>query len=279
MNIEPLTGTLGAEVTGLDLNRLTPGLIQQLEQAFHKHQVLAIRDQQLSPGQLATLTEQLGGFGETPYLQGMSDYPDVVPIVKEAAEQSQHSFGACWHTDFTFQHQPPSRTLLYGVDVPSTGGDTLFCNLYAAYEALSPGLQIALASLRAVHSAVRSYGPDATLKDHMENMTITNETTEPEEIAHPVIRTHPVTGKKALWVNPTYTIRFSGMTVAESEPLLNYLNSFAVQPGFTCRVKWRKGTLTMWDNRCTQHCATSDYRGERREMWRTTVAGEVPTAA
>ena len=200
----------------------------------------------------------------------------MVPIIKEAGEKSPYTFGAGWHTDFTFQDHPPSRTLLYAVDTPPAGGDTLYANLYDAWSALSPALQTTLAQLRAVHSAVRSYGPQATLKDHLEHMTITNEATEPRTVSHPVVRTHPVTGRPALWINPTYTIRFENMTEAESAPLLDFLNKVAVSPSHTCRVTWQPGTLTMWDNRCTQHCATSDYQGHRREMLRTTVAGEVP---
>ena len=225
-----------------------------------------------------TLTHRFGGPGETLYLTGLTDFPDVVPVIKEADERSPLTFGAGWHTDFTFQSKPPARTLLYAVDTPDVGGDTLYANLYAAWESLSEGMQSALRPLRAIHSATRSYGPDATLKNHMENMTITNETEEPETMSHPVVRRHPVTGREALWINPTYTLRFKNMTTAESEPLLNYLNGHIVNPGFCCRVKWLPGSLTMWDNRCTQHCATSDYAGSRREMWRTTTAGETPSA-
>ncbi|MDZ7683974.1 MAG: TauD/TfdA family dioxygenase [Gammaproteobacteria bacterium] len=222
------------------------------------------------------LTERLGGIGETPYLTGLDAFPDVVPIIKEADEKSALTFGAGWHTDFTFQALPPSRTLLYGVDVPPAGGDTLYTNLYRAYDALSPGMKRLLDGLTAIHSSTRSYGPKAKMKDHLEHMKIENDTDEPATQEHPVVRTHPDTGRKALWVNPVYTIRFKDMSEAESAPLLKYLNDFAVNPSFTCRVRWEPGTLTMWDNRCTQHCATSDYQGHRREMLRTTVAGDPP---
>ena len=276
MIIKPLTGALGAEVTGIDLTSMTSAEEEALEQAFLEHLVLSIRDQDLTAQSLLDLTLQLGGVGETTYITGLPDYPDVVPVIKEATEKSPVTFGAGWHTDFTFQRCPPSRTLLYAVDVPPTGGDTLYCNLYRAYELLSSGLADALGDLTTIHSAVRSYGPKATLKDHMENMVITNEVNEPEEMEHPCIRVHPVTGNKALWVNPVYTIRFKDMSEAESKPLLDYLNALAVNPSLTCRVTWRPGTLTMWDNRCTQHCATSDYSAHRREMLRTTVAGDQP---
>ena len=276
MTITPLTGALGAEIENINLKTMSAEEEAALEQAFLDHLVLCIRGQSLDPKSMQELTERLGGTGDTPYLQGLQDYPDVVPLIKEADEKSPHTFGAGWHTDFTFQALPPSRTILYAVEVPEAGGDTLYCNLYRAVELLSPGLLSILENLTAIHSAIRSYGPKATLKNHMENMTITNDENTPLEQEHPVIRVHPVTGRKSLWVNPTYTIRFKDMTEAESKPLLNYLNSLVVNPSLTCRVKWAPGTLTMWDNRCTQHCATSDYQGSRREMLRTTVAGDMP---
>ncbi len=278
MIIRPLTGLIGAEITGLDLKNLDESSLEALDRAFADHLVLCIRDQSLTPADLMDLTHLLGGPGETPYLTGLKEYPDVVPVIKEADENSPHTFGAGWHTDFTFQERPPAKTLLYAVETPDAGGDTLYANMYAAYDALSDGMKAALNSLNAVHSATRSYGPQATLKNHLEHMTITNDDREPDTRLHPVIRMHPVTNRPALWINPTYTIRFENMTADESEPLLNYLNQLIVSPQFCCRVRWQPGTLTIWDNRCTQHCATSDYHGHRREMWRTTIAGETPMA-
>ncbi len=278
MIIRPLTGLIGAEITGLDMNDLDEVSLAELDRAFAKHLVLCVRDQSLSPSDLVNITNRLGGPGDTPYLTGLQEYPDVVPVVKEADENSPHTFGAGWHTDFTFQERPPAKTLLYAVDTPVAGGDTLYANLYAAYDALSEGMKTALKSLNAVHSATKSYGPQATLKNHLENMTIINDDQEPDTQIHPVICMHPVTKRPALWINPTYTIRFENMTQEESLPLLDYLNQLIVNPRFCCRVRWEPGTLTLWDNRCTQHCATSDYQGYRREMWRTTVAGQAPIA-
>jgi|TARA_B110000261_G_scaffold162588_1_gene206545 taurine dioxygenase len=278
MIIRPLTGLIGAEITGLDMNDLDEVSLAELDRAFAKHLVLCVRDQSLSPSDLVNITNRLGGPGDTPYLTGLKEYPDVVPVVKEADENSPQTFGAGWHTDFTFQERPPAKTLLYAVDTPVAGGDTLYANLYAAYDALSEGMKTALKSLNAVHSATKSYGPQATLKNHLENMTIINDDQEPDTQIHPVICMHPVTKRPALWINPTYTIRFENMTQEESLPLLDYLNQLIVNPRFCCRVRWEPGTLTLWDNRCTQHCATSDYQGYRREMWRTTVAGQAPIA-
>ena len=266
MIMRPLTGLIGAEITGLDMNTLDEASLEAIDKAFAKHLVLCIRDQALSPANLVDITHLLGEPGDTPYLTGLREYPDVVPVVKEAYENSPHTFGAGWHTDFTFQARPPARTLLYAVDTPAAGGDTLYANMYAAYDALSEGMKTTLKSLNAVHSATRSYGPRATLKNHLEHMTITNDDQEPDAQVHPVICMHPVTKRPALWINPTYTIRFENMTQEESEPLLNYLNQLIVNPQFCCRVRWEPGTLTLWDNRCTQHCATSDYQGYRLSL-------------
>ena len=276
MEIIPIAKSLGAEVIGAQLVNMDVKTFSSIEKAFSRYLVLCFRDQQLGPCDLVNLARKFGGVGETPYLSGLEDYPDVVPIVKEANEKSQHTFGSGWHTDFTFQKKPPARTLLYALDVPPKGGDTLFANLQDAYESLSTGMQESLSRLRALHSSIRSYGPNASLKNHLENMTITNEKEEPGFESHPVIRKHPVTGKPSLWINPTYTIRFDGMTDQESQPLLDYLNDLITEARFTCRVNWKRNSLVMWDNRCTQHSASSDYAGHRREMWRITTAGDTP---
>jgi len=276
MEIIPIAKSLGAEVIGAQLDNMDVKTYSSIEKAFSRYLVLCFRDQQLGPCDLVNLARKFGGVGETPYLSGLEDYPDVVPIVKEANDKSQHTFGSGWHTDFTFQKKPPARTLLYALDVPPKGGDTLFANLQDAYESLSTGMQESLSRLRALHSSIRSYGPNASLKNHLENMTITNEKEEPGFESHPVIRKHPVTGKPSLWINPTYTIRFDGMTDQESQPLLDYLNDLITEARFTCRVNWKRNTLVMWDNRCTQHSASSDYAGHRREMWRITTAGDTP---
>ena len=276
MEIIPIAKSLGAEVIGAQLDNMDVKTYSSIEKAFSRYLVLCFRDQQLGPCDLVNLARKFGGVGETPYLSGLEDYPDVVPIVKEANEKSQHTFGSGWHTDFTFQKKPPARTLLYALDVPPKGGDTLFANLQDAYESLSTGMQESLSRLRALHSSIRSYGPNASLKNHLENMTITNEKEEPGFESHPVIRKHPVSGKPSLWVNPTYTIRFDGMTDQESQPLLDYLNDLITEARFTCRVNWKRNSLVMWDNRCTQHSASSDYAGHRREMWRITTAGDTP---
>ena len=276
MEIIPIAKSLGAEVIGAQLVNMDVKTHSLIEKAFSRYLVLCFRDQRLGPDDLLNLARKFGGVGETPYLSGLENYPDVVPIIKEANEKSQYTFGSRWHTDFTFQKKPPARTLLYALDVPPKGGDTLFANLQDAYESLSTGMQESLSKLRALHSAIRSYGPDASLKNHLENVIITNDKEEPRFESHPVIRKQPVSGKPSLWINPTYTIRFDGMNDQESQPLLDYLNDLVTEERFICRVNWKRNSLVMWDNRCTQHSVSSDYAGRRREMRRITTAGDTP---
>ena len=174
---------------------------------------------------------------------------------------------------------PPSRTFLYAVDCPAVGGDTLFSNLYLAYESLSPGLQGLLEGVRAVHSSAGVYGEGSELDSQLENMKLRKDVGDALSALHPVIRVNPATGKFALWINPLFVSSFEAMSVEESQQILGYLNSIAVTPSYTCRVRWEKGTLVMWDNRCTQHCALSDYSGSRREMWRIEGEHEIPIPA
>ena len=161
MKIRPIAKSLGAEVINAQLVNMNEKTFSSVEKAFSRYLVLCFRDQRLKPSDLTNLAKKFGGVGDTPYLAGLKDYPDVVPILKEANERSHHTFGSGWHTDFTFQKKPPARTLLYAVDVPPKGGDTLFANLQDAYKSLSIGMQESLCRLRALHSSVRSYGPNA----------------------------------------------------------------------------------------------------------------------
>jgi taurine dioxygenase len=198
--------------------------------------------------------------------------------LKEADERKISTFGNAWHSDFSFLEEPPLGSVLYAREVPSHGGDTLFANMYAAYEALSPGMRKMLDGLNAIHAG-KPYGVGGLPKDLAVSRSIGMERNNPEadrETAHPVVRVHPATGRKALFVNSIYTTRFEGMTPAESRPLLNFLYAHAIQPEFTCRLRWRAGDLAVWDNRCTMHYAINDYDGQRRLMHRTTIKGERP---
>lgn len=276
-SIVPATGAIGADVTGIDLTQLGEEGYAELRQALLAHKVLFIRDQSLSVEDLEAVTLRFGEFGREPYVVGMPEHPHVVRVLKEANERTPVVFGGAWHTDWSFQERPPAFTLLYGHDIPPFGGDTLYANLALAYEWLSPKLRAQLETLDAIHSPERAYGAEAKHNDLMENMAVRYGSHDGEVRSHPLVTRHPETGKKVLFVNPAYTSGIKGMRPAESQPLLDYLFGIATQPAFTCRMRWTQGTLAIWDNRSTWHYPVSDYHGMRREMFRTTVVGDVPS--
>lgn len=278
LDVRALTGTFGADVHGVDLSQPLDGATTSaIEAAFAQHQVLAFRDQNLTIDQLEAFALQFGEFGDTPFITPVEDHPNVLRVVREADEAGA-LFGGSWHSDWSFQPAPPSATILYGHEVPGAGGDTVFTNQYLAYETLSPGMKRMLDGVKAVHSARRSYGPQGVFgrPDPKAAMHIQGGEEALATESHPLVRTHPVTGRKLLFVNDVYTIGIEDMNGPESQALLGYLFAHSKQVSFQCRVRWEQGTLTMWDNRCVQHHAISDYSGMRREMFRVTLAGETP---
>lgn len=280
IQIARVSGALGAEVTGIDLSqKLDAETVAMLRAAWMEHQVLFYPGQKISDADLERFTSYFGPFGKEPFVDGIStDHPNVLAVIKEADEKRKANFGGNWHSDWSFQSAPPAGTFLFALQVPPYGGDTMWANQYLAYETLSPGLQRLLDGMEAMHSAKRPYGRQGIYADKSQarSMKIRTGIEAEEEIAHPVVRVHAETGRKALYVNQVYTIRFKNMTTAESAPLLEYLFAHATRPEFICRHRWQQGMLTMWDNRCTQHYAVNDYDGFRRELHRTTCAGEIP---
>lgn len=273
-----MTGRFGADIHGIDLSQPLDGTATAaIESAFAEHSVLAFRDQRLTVEQLEAFALQFGEFGDTPFITPIDGHPNVLAVVREA-DESGALFGGSWHSDWSFQAAPPSATILYGHDVPAAGGDTVFTNQYLAYETLSPGMKRMLDGVRAVHSAERSYGPKGVFgrPDPKAAMHIQGGEQALATQSHPLVRTHAVTGRKVLFVNDVYTIGIEGMFGAESKALLGYLLEHSKQVSFLCRVRWEPGTVTMWDNRCVQHHAINDYPGQRREMYRVTLAGEAP---
>lgn len=274
-----MAGALGADVAGVDLSPpLDDATFGAIERALHEYLVIFFHDQELTPEQHLALTRRFGPISRSPYIKHMDDYPDIIAVLKEADERKISTFGNAWHSDFSFLEEPPLGSVLYAREAPSHGGDTLFANMYAAYEALSPGLRRVLDGLKAIHTG-KPYGVGGVPQDLAVSRSIGIERSKPEadrETAHPVVRVHPATGRKALFVNSIYTTRFEGMTAAESKPLLDFLYAHATQPEFTCRLRWRQGDLAVWDNRCTMHYAINDYDGQRRLMHRTTIKGERP---
>ncbi|MGE0118927.1 MAG: TauD/TfdA dioxygenase family protein [Dongiaceae bacterium] len=279
IEIRPMAGALGADIFGIDLSRpLDDAGFAPIERALHDYLVIFFHGQALTPEQHLAVTRRFGPISRSPYIKHMDEHPDIIAVLKEADERKISTFGNAWHSDFSFLEEPPLGSVLYAREVPSHGGDTLFANMYAAYEALSPGLRRLLDGLNAIHTG-KPYGVDGVSQDLAVSRSIGIERNNPEadrETVHPAVRVHPATGRKALFVNAIYTTRFEGMTTAESKPLLEFLFAHATQPEFTCRLRWRTGDLAVWDNRCTLHYAVNDYDGQRRLMHRTTIKGERP---
>ncbi len=278
IEVRPIAGALGAEVSGVDMNDLGNQAFSDVHQALLDHQVLYFDDQSLDDDQLEELTQRFGPFGITPYVEGMQDHPDIIEVRKDADEVGVLNFGGRWHSDFSFQAMPPSMTLLSARVLPEAGGDTLYADMYGAYEALSDGMKAMLEGRNAMHSAKRSYGTDGrfTKDPNATRMTVHPSKDADKEQSHPIVRTHPETGRKALFVNAVYTVRLEGMTEAESAPVLGFLYDHSTRPEFTCRIRWGEKGLAIWDNRCTQHYAVNDYHGHARIMHRTTCAGDKP---
>ncbi len=283
IEVRPITTALGAEVHGIDLARpLTNKELDTVHQAFLDHQVIFFRDQDISPEQHLDFARKFGELDVHPFAAGLKDYPEIMPVVKEAEDHTKTNFGGKWHSDVTFYEEPALGSILYALDVPKIGGDTLWANMYLAYETLSDGLKKTLDGLEAVHSAKRVYGLNnsRTIRRHKDGSGISMKVQASEEaeaeVSHPVVRTHPETGRKLLFVNANFTERFVGWTEEESLPLLDFLCEHATQPAFTCRFRWQKGSIAFWDNRCTQHLAMNDYHGQRREMHRVTICGDKP---
>jgi taurine dioxygenase len=277
MRIEPVAGGLGAEISGVDLARIDDATFEKIRRAFTDRLVLFFLDQSLSPEDQVTLTRRFGPVLRVPYVAHLKEHPDVIAVLKEAEERQISTFGNAWHSDFSFLEEPPAGSLLHSLDVPSYGGDTLWSNMYTAYETLSEGMRRMLEGLKAIHTG-KPYGRQGGVGiQGSRSIQITRGDPEADrETAHPVVRTHPESGRKALFVNAIYTTRFEGMTEAESRPLLDFLFEHAIRPEFTCRFRWSPGALAIWDNRCTLHYAVNDYDGSRRLLHRTTFAGERP---
>jgi taurine dioxygenase len=277
ISVNRISGALGAEVSGVDLSqKLDDEVIGEIRQALTENCVIFFRDQKLTSEQHLAFGRRFGELQIHEFVEGMADNAEILEVRKEADEA--RNFGSGWHTDVSYLERPSLGSVLYARDVPAVGGDTLFANQYLAYETLSDGLKTLLDDMTAVHSARRPYGLNAMSRYGAgeRSMKYLYSDNAHGEIEHPVIRTHVETGRKCLYVNGTFTIRFKDMAEEESAPLLHYLYQHAVRPEFTCRFRWEKGSIAFWDNRCVQHNAINDYHGQRRVMHRVTIEGERP---
>lgn len=299
ITVTPLAAAMGAGIAGVDLSNLRDAEFAEIEDALYRHKMIYFRDQPISHADQESFTLRFGEFGTDAYTAGLTEHPNVQPVIKEAETRVRMIFGEGWHTDSPFLARPPAISILRGVDVPPYGGDTIWANTSLAYDHLSDGMKAMLAPLRIHMSATDVV--EALERVKREQSALDSDPTKSDSFAklaggdarkdedaarqrramidgsyHPLVRTHPVTGKKALYVDETYSQGFDGLTRDESRPLLAFLVAHVTRPSFTCRLRWKKHTLALWDNRSCIHHAFNDYDGYRREMYRTTVMGEPP---
>ena len=271
IEVRPIAGALGAEIHGVEIARPLDGeVVSEIRRALFDHLVIFFRDQKVTPPEQLAFAQRFGQPMEYPQLKGLPDCPLITPVIKR--EHEQLNFGGVWHSDTAYLERPPMASMLYAVEIPPYGGDTLFANQYLAYETLSEGLKKTLAGLVGVNSSTKAEA-SKTREDRLRDAGAELKVLVGK---HPVVRTHPETGRKALYVSGGHTTRFGGWTEAESRPLLAYLFEHQIRPEFTCRFRWEPGSLAFWDNRCAQHNPVNDYHGFRRVMHRVTLAGETP---
>lgn len=277
IEVQPIAGALGAEIHGVDLRCLDDESFAAIHEAFLEHLVVFFRDQELPPEQHKALSRRFGEIYIHPYLAPIEGHPEVIRIIKQPGDTL--NFGGSWHADLTYLENPMLGAILYAQEVPEVGGDTMFANMYLAYETLSPGMRRLLDGLVAVHAA-RNTGYYKREKVRsmavLESAKTSYAAEEATTFEHPVVRTHPETGRKALFVNALLTVGLKDMTEDESRPILDFLFRHLARPEFTCRFRWTKGAIAIWDNRCVQHFALNDYPGQRRVMQRTIIAGDRP---
>ena len=267
VDVQPIAGALGAEVYGVDLAYdLDEKTFGAVHQALLDNGVIFFRDQDITPAQQLKLAKRWGSVHLHPHLPSLPNHPGILELIKDVDDR--HNIGGNWHTDQMFTPTPARATMLYAKEVPAAGGDTMFANLYMAYDSLSEGMKAMVADLRTI-----SLYDKTKKRPAAKQVTAPDEDPEPAE--HPLIRPHNETGRNVLYISyEGITRRIAGMTEAESQPLLSYLMDHATRPEFTCRFRWEPGSLALWDNRCVLHLALNDYHGQRRVMHRITIEGE-----
>jgi taurine dioxygenase len=267
----PIAPALGAEIGGIDLcHDLDDDVTAEIRRALLTYRVIFFRDQDITPDQHLAFAGRFGDLVDYPMVDGLDGYPGIVPVIKLADET--HNFGGIWHSDTTYLAQPPMGAILVARGLPPEGGDTLFANMVMAYETLSGAMKELLDDLVAVNSSAKG----AVAKSREDRQKDMDDVPEPLVSEHPVVRTHPETGEKALYVNIGHTIAIHGMNDEESGPLLDFLFAHQRQEEFSCRFQWRPGSVAFWDNRSTQHYPLNDYHGHQRLMHRITLAGDTP---
>ena len=275
LDVQPQDATCGAIVKGVDLTRtLTDVQIAEIRKHWLEHQVLAFVDQDMAVEDIERFALTIGPFGSDPFFESIPGHPHVAQVRRDADEKTP-IFAETWHSDWSFMAQPPAATVLYGNVIPPVGGDTRFCNLYAAWDALPADLKTLVADKRAIHSAGRAYARDGAYGEKDEGRSMKIRYSDEALLAqdtHPIARVHPETGRTALFVSPGYTIGIEGMSDEEAKPILIALFKHLSRPEFEYSHRWSQGTLLIWDNRCVNHAASGGYDGHARLLHRITVA-------
>ena len=278
IDVHKISGACGAEVEGVDLSKdLHDEVLGEVRKALLDNCVVFFRDQKLTPDRQLAFARRWGDIHRHPFMKGMDEFPDVLEIKKTPADKK--NFGGSWHSDQMFCAQPAMGTMLYAKEVPSAGGDTMWTNQYLAYEALSDGMRKMLDGLNAVSRGDHFKGHDGKSRKDYYADKISMQVKDPGDVqtisTHPLVRTHPETGRKALYIGG-HVFKLENMTEEESEPLIQFLMKHSTRPEFTCRFRWESGSMAFWDNRCTQHFAINDYPSETRIMHRITICGDTP---
>ena len=271
IEVVPVSGGVGVEVHNVDIKSgIDSGTFDELRAAFVEHGLIFLRDQDITPDQHIAFAERWGEININRFFPRLDGYDQIATVTKEPDQTT--NIGGGWHTDHSYDHVPAMGSILIARETPPVGGDTLFACMYTAYDTLSDGLKQTLGDMKAVHSSRHIFGEQSSYRDTMKDR-FSNPEDATQDAVHPVVITHPESGRKALYVNPGFTLHFDGRTEAESKPLLDYLYAHAVQLEHTTRFQWAPGSIAFWDNRCTWHYALNDYQGTRREMHRITIEG------
>jgi len=273
IEVAPVASALGAEIQGVDLREeMSDAATETIRDAFGRYGVIFFRDQQLTPEQHIAFARRGGEIETNRFFRPVDGHPEIAEVRKEPDQAK--NIGSDWHTDHSYDQAPAMGSILYAREVPDVGGDTLFANMHLAYETLSDGLKRTLEGLSAWHSSRHVFGHGGRAQELQRDQRILNPDLATQDALHPVVIRHPTTGRKVLYVNRSFTVRFDGWTEEESKPLLDFLYRHAARPEFTCRFQWRPGSIAFWDNRSTWHYAVNDYAGQRRLMHRITLQGQ-----
>lgn len=279
MEVNRLTGVFGAEVLVDDVRRLDDVGFAELRRLVCEHEVVVIPHQSLDVSEQVTLSRRFGPVGPVPFIEPSPDHPEVIKVLKEASDGDAFNFGGAWHSDFSFQPEPPSFTLLFAIDIPPYGGDTLWSSMTAAWKQIGADRRAELSAITAVHTARDAYSRKMQpLHSGLSGMNIVCDDVANDAESHPLVVTHPETGRQVLFFNRAYVRDLLGVDAERVPALLDWLHSYTTDARFTLRHRWSPGDLVIWDNRSTQHYALNDYAGFRRELHRTTVAGARPAA-